>query len=111
MNDLGPDSPAMQRVRAAFLRVHVDRHDRLEELNLRLSSKRATSEDVREAEDILHKIAGAAGTLGLRELGDAARDVEILFLEAREAGFGDAGTLSRALEWFLNLSITHCDAA
>ena len=77
MADGGSFDDAMQRVRARFLTTLAEYLETLDEIGAALDSGRATVDHVVEARHVLHRIAGAAGTLGRTELGAAARACEI----------------------------------
>ncbi|EAR50326.1 hypothetical protein OG2516_07263 [Oceanicola granulosus HTCC2516] len=111
MSGLQLSSSALIRLRAGFLRVHVERHDRMEEILAAARAGEASSDDLSEAQTILHRIAGAAGSLGLAPLGDAARETELVFIAVLEDGQGEVQECITALDWFLGLSLDYCDAA
>lgn len=62
---------------------------------------RGSSDELRRAYQVLHRLAGSAGTFGFRALGDEARALELIlkpYLEAESLGPGlDAGVLDDLL--------------
>ena len=99
----------MIRMRGNFVAVHHERHDRLELLLEQVAKSGDPLPAIAEAEMILHKIAGAAGTFGMIDLGLCARQVEGLIRSKRAAGALDRDTLFNALDAFLDISLEICN--
>ena len=99
----------MEKLRRRFLINHFARHDTLE---LLLDAMRRGDDPVaraREAEAVLHKIAGAAGSLGLPELGQAAFMVEAFLRDHLAATPPDVDTICDGLDAFLDISLQVCN--
>ena len=81
--------PGLERIRARFITMLVDRLDELEQLCDNMYEDSPDMAALEMSKNILHKIAGSAGTLGMTTLGDAARTCEnqiISFLESSQPG-------------------------
>ena len=98
----------MSRLRGLFIRKLCERHDRLELLAEALSDGVEPAQAAAQVEAILHKIAGAAGSVGLQTLGEEASRVECLIRDQRAAGICDVKGISAALDTFLDLSLDTC---
>ena len=101
----------MNRLKSLFIRKLCERHDRLELLAEDLTEGVDPVETVAEVESILHKIAGAAGSVGLQALGEEASQVECLIRSQRAAGTCDVNGISAALDTFLEMSLDICGTA
>ena len=100
---------ALDALKDRFLTHHFDRHDRLELLLEQMRKGHDAEASARQAEALLHKIAGAAGSLGLAELGKAAMLVET-FLRAHLATQPqDFAAIGDALDAFLDVSLEVCN--
>ena len=81
--------PGLERIRARFITMLVERLDELEQLCDNMYADTPDVAALEMSKNILHKIAGSAGTLGMTTLGDAARTCEnqiISFLDSSQPG-------------------------
>ena len=63
---------------------------------------RGGQEEVRRAYQVLHRLAGSAGTFGFRALGEEARALELVLKPYLESETGAPGDLSEIHEMLLN---------
>ncbi len=97
--------PGLSRIRNRFLSTLVEREAEIEQARAKLrDANHAPLPALLSAESILHKIAGSAGTLGLAELGAAARHCEEVIIDYREQGKGSVRDMANLLDQFLELS-------
>ncbi|MCR8726088.1 Hpt domain-containing protein [Frigidibacter sp. ROC022] len=108
MNSLAHKLPGIARIRERFLEMHDERHDALEDALTLISSGEDCQQALLTARDILHKIAGSAGSLGFADLGEAAGKAETVVQEHIDTNFRDQTPVTEELDRFLELSITYC---
>ena len=100
----------MSRLKKRFVQTHFTRHDRLEYLIATLQQADPPAEAAAEAEGILHKIAGTAGTVGFTELGEAALQVEVFIRDrSKSTRASDRDAIIQVLDAFLDVSLGFCD--
>jgi chemotaxis protein histidine kinase CheA len=100
----------MSRLKKLFVQTHYQRHDRLEYLVTKLQQAESPAATAAEVEDILHKIAGTAGSVGFKKLGDAAQQVEVFFRDhPTSKGSADRAAMVQVLNAFLDVSLGLCD--
>jgi len=97
--------PGIARIRARFVGMLGDRLSELESLVAGGNGIVPEPAALNDAKAILHKIAGSAGTLGLQDLGEAARTCEndiICYLDTGAPGlpkiFNDLGDFAELAE-------------
>ena len=99
----------LDRLRQRFIQTYYSRHDELEVLlDASLQSGLARN-SMAEAEMILHKIAGSAGSLGMAQLGDAARSVETFIRAHLAQPEPDFEAMQAALNAYLDVSMDVCN--
>ena len=99
----------MTRMKKLFVETHYQRHDRLEYLVTKLQQAESPAVTAAEAEDIMHKIAGTAGSVGFKKLGDAAQQVEVFFRDhPTSKGSADRAAMVQVLNAFLDVSLGLC---
>lgn len=96
-------------LRERFLASHFARHDGLELLLDAMRRHDDAAASAAKAEAVLHKIAGAAGSLGLPELGRAAFLVEGFIRDRLAAPVQDHAAICNALDAFLDVSLQVCN--
>ncbi len=96
----------MSRLKKRFVQTHYERHDRLEDLVAVMQQANPPTSAVQEAESILHKIAGTAGSVGFTELGEAALQLELFI---RDQTHTDHVAIAQRLDAFLDVSLAFCD--
>ncbi len=101
----------MRRLKNSFITNHCERHDQLEGLLQGLRQDNQPMDCAIQAEEILHKIAGAAGSVGLYDLGNSAGLAEGVMRDQRVADSPDLKTVADALDTFLDVSFQVCDTA
>lgn len=101
----------MLRMKQTFIVNHFDRHDQLESLLQVLQRNERPVQTIRQVEDMLHKIAGSAGSVGFQDLGASASLVECFIRDRRNDGQLDARMVAVALDAFLDVSLTVCEEA
>lgn len=111
MNSLVQALPGIARIRERFLAMQNDRHDALEDYLTTINSGEDCHAALRGARDILHKIAGTAGSLGFAELGEAAVKAEAVVQDHIDINIHDRSAVTEELDRFLELSITYCRSA
>ena len=79
-------SAGLSRVRVRFLEMLSGRLQRLDELHAAIRAGENLMASLTEAGEIAHKLAGTAGTLGFKSLGDIAIEVDVLSQESAKAG-------------------------
>jgi chemotaxis protein histidine kinase CheA len=100
----------MSRLKKLFVQTHYQRHDRLEYLVTKLQQAESPAATAAEVEDILHKIAGTAGSVGFKKLGDAAQQVEVFFRDhPTSKASADRAAMAQVLNSFLDVSLGLCD--
>lgn len=100
-----PIAAAIARVRAQFFAQGDTRVGPLRDAQRALDGGESVPWD--SAHEAAHKIAGLAGTIGLPELSDAARDAEAAIIAARD----DLGAHRAALRAALHMLLGAWDAA
>lgn len=108
MQDLAFDA-RMDRLRQRFIQTYYARHDELEVLLDASLQSGLSQNSMTEAEAILHKIAGSAGSLGMAELGDAARAVETFIRAHLASPAPDYALMRHALNAYLDVSMDVCN--
>ncbi len=99
----------MTRMKKLFVETHYQRHDRLEYLVTKLQQAESPAVTAAEVEDIMHKIAGTAGSVGFKKLGDAAQQVEVFFRDhPTSKGSADPAAMVQVLNAFLDVSLGLC---
>jgi chemotaxis protein histidine kinase CheA len=68
--------PGIERIRERFLDLLEERLDALDDAMVEFDFPATGRASLVRAQNILHKIAGAAGTLGFNRLGESARHCE-----------------------------------
>ncbi|MFZ3582889.1 Hpt domain-containing protein [Loktanella sp. DJP18] len=96
-------------LRDRFIAHHYARHDGLELLLDAMRRHDDPATCAASAEAVLHKIAGAAGSLGLPELGRAASLVETFIRGQLAAQVQDHDAICDALDAFLDVSLQVCN--
>ncbi|SEN17232.1 Hpt domain-containing protein [Loktanella fryxellensis] len=98
----------MLRLKQRFLQHHFERHEQLEALleDWRRGEDAGSGPGIAEA--VLHKIAGAAGSLGLQTLGDAAFVAERHLRDQRRSDRIDLTAAANVLDAFLEVSLQVC---
>jgi chemotaxis protein histidine kinase CheA len=96
----------MSRLKKRFVETHYERHDRLEDLAVTLQQTNPPASAAQEVESILHKIAGTAGSVGFKELGEAAQQVEVFI---RDHAASNQAAIVKVLDAFLDVSLEFCD--
>jgi chemotaxis protein histidine kinase CheA len=96
----------MSRLKKRFVQTHYERHDRLEDLVAMMQQSNPPANAAQEAEGILHKIAGTAGSVGFKELGEAALQVEVFI---RDHAASNQAAIVHKLDAFLDVSLAFCD--
>ena len=104
-----PFETALDRLRDNFLTRHFTRHDRLEVLLDTIRHGQDAKAAAAEAEAMLHKIGGTAGSVGLAELGIAASLTENFIRLQLAAPALDARAMAEALDAFLDVSLQVCN--
>lgn len=92
--------PGLQQVRERFLNLLSERLAELDTLCSDDAADPVTPEALRKAQDILHKIAGTAGTLGFQSLGEAANFSEEQIIGHLAEGKPEIQTVFRGLGAF-----------
>ncbi|WP_371229288.1 Hpt domain-containing protein [Roseovarius sp. 2305UL8-3] len=97
--------PGLARIRARFLDMLDQREQRLSQA-IRIA--RATSSRgeriaaLTECQEILHKLAGTAGSVGLPEIGKKARRCEEAIFEHLDGDDCSSETVHGLLDWFMD---------
>ena len=104
-----PMQTTLDRLRDRFLSHHYARHDGLEILLDDMRQDKDAVAAAGKAEAVLHKIAGAAGSLGLADLGKAASLTETFLREQIAQPDPDLAAMCEALDAFLDVSLQVCN--
>lgn len=99
----------IDRLRQRFIQTYYARHDELEVLLDASKQPDQARQSLLDAEMILHKIAGSAGSLGMAELGEAARTVETFIRAHLAQQDPDFGLMHEALNAYLDVSMDVCN--
>lgn len=91
--------PGLERIRARFLDMLVDRLTEIETL-----CEEPSTDSLRQSQQILHKIAGSAGTLGLQDLGETARVCETRIIEFLDTGNMELSQVYQSLGDFAEIA-------
>ncbi|MGJ8546233.1 MAG: Hpt domain-containing protein [Sulfitobacter sp.] len=111
MNDPMSELPGLANVRKRFLVLLEERYSSIAEHALTAWDSEDSAEAVNElgeARDILHKIAGTAGSLGFTALGDKARACELEIIEHFETADLDAAPCPAPLVMNLDGFVEQC---
>ena len=104
-----PFDAALNRLRDSFLSHHFSRHDQLEVLLDAIRNGSAAATAAADAEAVLHKIGGAAGSLGLGDLGQAASLTENFIRLHLACPEPDFSLIGDAVDAFLDISLQVCN--
>lgn len=94
--------PGMERIRARFLEMLDERLRLIDALFGASETGFPTTDTLKRTQEVLHKIAGTAGTLGMPALGESARECEEMILSHVEVGAPDVGNILRSLGRFVD---------
>ncbi|MGO4915031.1 Hpt domain-containing protein [Pseudogemmobacter sp. W21_MBD1_M6] len=103
--------PGLERIRARFLVILAERQQELETLRDAMNRPEHCKAALKQAQFILHKIAGTAGTLGFPEFGAQARTIENQIIRHLDNAAPDLPLIVGNLDQFLDLSDALCQAA
>lgn len=111
MNAMPANLPGLERIKARFLVILAERQQELKTLREAMDRPEHHEAALRQAQFILHKIAGTAGTLGFPEFGANARIIENQIIKYLDATAHDLPRIAENLDRFLDLSDALCQAA
>ncbi len=105
MSDL-PNLPGLEEIRKRFFARLTEKIVQVESAWVALETPNdpTTAEHLRAAEAVLHSVAGAAGTLGLKDIGNLARSCEETIIALTRRGEGSSADLRANLSDFLQIS-------
>ncbi|MBS1303884.1 Hpt domain-containing protein [Loktanella sp. SALINAS62] len=106
MNEAAPGTlvAAIDRLRIRFLDQYNAQHAQLIQLGLQLGEAGDDRDRTQQAKHILHRVAGTAGTLGLKRLGQAATRGEERLHQILGQDSIDNNAARRAIVAFLEVS-------
>lgn len=96
--------PELDRIRARFIAMLDDRLLQLGALGANAQSPAQLQANLLQSLNILHKIAGSAGTLGLAQLGDRARACEDQIICHLANGEPDLAEIRRQIDAFADMA-------
>ncbi|MCB1342107.1 MAG: Hpt domain-containing protein [Pseudooceanicola sp.] len=102
--------PGLERIRARFLDMLVERLGDIDRLCDPELSGLGPREALEQVQAILHKIAGTAGTLGMTQLGDTARNGENTIISYLGTGKPGNEAVYRSVAEFIILAEETLDA-
>lgn len=102
--------PGLERIRARFMDMLVERLNEIDRLCDPAVSGLSPRDALEQVQMILHKIAGTAGTLGLTVLGDTARTGENTIIAFLGSGAPPKEKVYRSVADFILLAEETLDA-
>ncbi|KIN71075.1 Hpt domain-containing protein [Sulfitobacter guttiformis] len=100
MKDMPSELPGLERIKERFLSLLAERQTTIAHHALAAwesDSAAAQSSNLQGAQNVLHQIAGSAGSLGFVELGEAARSCEGAIITFLDSNDGAQGSLPHSL--------------
>lgn len=109
---MSEELPGLERIRVKFLDMLEDRQASIAQHALRAwesDDKASRNNNLLSAQNILHQIAGTAGSLGFGPLGEAARACEHQIIDHIEAAVAPRQSLvdvMLSMDYFVSISRT-----
>jgi len=113
MSALAYQMPGLDRIRLRFLDLLHDRKTSIAQHALAAWDGETTdviNENLEHARNILHQIAGTAGTVGYPELGAAAQQCEAQIISHLEGDYADLAICPGEIIWRIDTFVEACDA-
>lgn len=113
MNALAHQMPGMNRIRARFVELLDDRKSNIARHALAAwdgESLDVINGNLEKARNILHQIAGTAGTVGHPDLGTIAQQCEAQIIAHLEGPYADLAICPGEIIWRIDTFVEACDA-
>jgi HPt (histidine-containing phosphotransfer) domain-containing protein len=113
MNAQAQEMPGLDRIRDRFIDMLEDRKTMIAQHAL-AAWDAETAEDINanleDARNILHQIAGTAGTVGFPQLGSTAQQCETQIIEHLDGDYADLAICPGGIIWCIDAFVEACDA-
>lgn len=113
MSALAHQMPGMDRIRLRFLDLLHDRKTNIAQHALAAwdgETIDVINQNLEQARNILHQIAGTAGTVGYPELGIVAQQCEAQIIAHLEGAYADLAICPGEIIWRIDTFVEVCDA-
>lgn len=113
MSALAHQMPGMDRIRARFIELLEDRKSNIAQHALAAwdgESVDVINSNLELARNILHQIAGTAGTVGHPDLGTIAQQCEAQIIAHLEGPYADLAICPGEIIWRIDTFVEACDA-
>ena len=113
MTALAQEMPGIERIRARFVELLDTRKTHIAQHALAAWDGECTdviNTNLQEAQNILHQIAGTAGTVGYPSLGATAQQCEAQIIAHLEGAYADLAICPGEIIWCIDTFVEACDA-
>jgi len=113
MSALAHQMPGMDRIKHRFLELLHDRKTSIAQHALAAwdgETVELINSNLEEARNILHQIAGTAGTVGFPDLGAVAQQCEAQIIAHLEGDYADLAICPGEIIWRIDTFVEACDA-
>jgi len=111
MNALALEMPGLDRIRDRFVDLLADRKVSIAQHALAAWDAETAEEiniNLENARNILHQIAGTAGTVGFPQLGETAHQCETQIIAHLEGPYADLAICPGGIIWFIDTFVEAC---
>ena len=113
MSALAHQLPGMDRIRVRFIELLEERKSNIAQYALAAwdgETLEVINGNLEQARNILHQIAGTAGTVGYPELGLTAQQCEAEIIAHLEGPYADLAICPGDIIWRIDTFVEACDA-
>ncbi|QUJ76713.1 Hpt domain-containing protein [Sulfitobacter albidus] len=111
MNAAALELPGLDKIRARFVEMLEERSSRIAQHALAAWDAETAEEinrNLSDAKDILHQIAGSAGTVGFPELGAMAQECEMEIIAHLDGEYADLAVCPGQIIWRIDGFVASC---
>lgn len=112
MNALALEMPGLERIRDRFIEMLEDRKAMIAQHALAAWDGETAEEinaNLENARNILHQIAGTAGTVGFPDLGTTAQQCEAQIIAHLEGDYADLAICPGEIVWCIDTFVEACN--